>query len=44
MFAFFWLFSVFVAARGLSLSRGYPLVVVYKLLIAVVSVVAEHGL
>ena len=34
----------FVAACGLSLSRGYSLVVVCKLLIAVVSVVAEHGL
>jgi len=37
---------VFVAARGLSLvalSRGYSLVVVHGLLVAVASPVGEHG-
>ena len=45
-FIYFWLCWVFVAARGLSLvmvSRGYT-VVVLRLLTAVVSLVAEHGL
>ena len=43
---FFWLCWVFVAARGLSLvaaSGGYS-VVVHGLLIAVASLVVEHGL
>ena len=43
----YWLCWVFVAACGLSLvveSRGYSLVVVHGLLIAVASLVAEHGL
>ena len=45
---FFWLRCVFVAARGLSLvaagERGLLFVVVCGLLIAVASLVAEHGL
>ena len=44
---FFVYAGVFVALRGLSLvvvSRGYSLVVLHRLLIAVASVVAEHGL
>ena len=43
---YFWLHLVFVAARGLSLvvaSRGYS-VAVHRLLIAVASLVAEHGI
>ena len=43
----FWLHWVFVAARGLSLvaeSRGYSLVAVCGLLIAVASLVTEHVL
>ena len=46
-FFFFWLCWVFVAARGLSLvaaSRGLLFVAVRRLLIAVASLVAEHGL
>ena len=42
----FWLTSVFVAARRLSLavvSEGYSLVAVYGLFIAVASLVARHG-
>ena len=45
-FIYFWLHWVFVAARGPSLvaaSGGYS-VVVRGLLIAVASLVAEHGL
>ena len=44
---YFWLNWVFIAARGLSLvvaSRGLPFVAVCRLLIAVASLVAEHGL
>ena len=44
---FFWLCWVFVAARRLSLvaaAGGYSLVVGHGLLIAVASLVAEHGL
>ena len=46
-FFYFWLCWVFLAAHGLSLvveSRGCSLVVVRGLLIAVASLVAEHGL
>ena len=46
-FFFFWLHWVFVAARGLSLvvvSRGLLFIAVCGLLIAVASLVAEHGL
>ena len=38
---------VFVAAHGLSLveeSEGYSLIVVHRLLIAVTSLIIEHGL
>ena len=45
LFFNFWLHWVFVAVHGLSLvaaSRGYS--VVHGLLIAVASLVAEHGL
>ena len=41
------LFSFFLSAHGLSqvaLSRGYSLVVVPRLLIAIASLVVEHGL
>ena len=44
---YFWLRWVFIAARGLSLVvaiRGLLFVVVRGLLIAVASLVAEHGL
>ena len=44
---YFWLRWVFIAARGLSLvvaSRGLLFVVVHGLLIAVASLVTEHGL
>ena len=44
---YFWLYSVFIAARGLSLlavSRGFSLVVMLRLLTAAASLVAEHGL
>ena len=44
---YFWLCWVSVAARGFSLvvvSRGYSLVAVCWLLIAVASLVSEHGL
>ena len=47
LLVFFWLCWVFVAVRGLSLvaaSWGHFLVVVLGLLIAVASLVAEHGL
>ena len=43
----FWLHWVFIAACGLSLvvaNRGYSIVVVRGLLIAVASLVAEHSL
>ena len=46
-FFFFWLHWVFVAAHGLFSSCGEPrllFVVVRRLLIAVASLVAEHGL
>ena len=46
LFIYFWLRWVFVAVRGLSLvaaSWGYS-VVVSRLLVAVASLVAEHGL
>ena len=43
---FFWLLWVIIAARGLSLvaMSGGDFVVVHGLLIAVASLVAEHGL
>ena len=44
---YFWLRWVFIAARGLSLvvaSGGLLFVVVHGLLIAVASLVTEHGL
>ena len=47
LFIDFWLHWVFVAARGLSLvvaSGGYSSVAVRGLLIAVASLVEEHGL
>ena len=46
LFIYFWLHWVFVAACGLSScgERGLLLVVVRGLLIAVASLVAEHGL
>ena len=47
LFIYFWLCWVFVAARGLSLvvvSGGLLFVAVHGLLIAVASLVAEHGL
>ena len=47
LFIYFWLLWVFVAVRGLSLvavSGGYSFIVVHRLLIAVSSLVAEHGL
>ena len=44
---FFWLLEIFVAGSGqIALavaSRGYSLVVVYRLLIVVASLVMEHG-
>ena len=46
-FFFFWLFWIFVAASGLSIvtvKRGYSLVAVHRLLIAVASLAAEHRL
>ena len=46
-FLFFWLRWLFVAAHGLSLvaaSGGYSSTAVRRLLIAVASLVAEHGL
>ena len=46
-FIYFWLRWVFVAVRGLSLVAvrgGYSFVAVHRLLIAVASLVAEHGL
>ena len=45
-FVYFWLLWVFVAVQRLSLtvvSKGYSLVVVHGLLIAVLSLVAETG-
>ena len=45
IYLLFW-YRVFVAAHGLSpvvASRGYSLVVEHGLLIAVVSLVVEHG-
>ena len=47
LFIYFWLHWVFVAARGLSLvaaSGGLLFITVRGLLIAVASLVAEHGL
>ena len=47
LFIYFWLRWVFVAARGLSSSCGewvLLFIVVRKLLIAVASLVVEHGL
>ena len=47
VFFYFWLHWVFVAARGLFSScgeRGLLIVAVRGLLIAVASLVAEHGL
>ena len=47
IFIYVWLHWVFIAAHGLSLvmmSRGYSLVAVRGLLIAVASLVMEHGL
>ena len=44
---YFWLYSVFIADRGVSLlavSRGFSLVVMLRLLTAAASLVAEHGL
>ena len=46
-FFFFWLPWVFVAVRGLSLgavSEGLLFIVVHRFLIAVASLVVEHGL
>ena len=47
LFIYFWLRWVFLAARGLFSScgeRGLLFVAVLRLLIAVASLVAEHGL
>ena len=47
LFIYFWLHWVFVAARGLSLvavSGGLLFILVRRLLTAVASLVAEHGL
>ena len=47
LFIYFWLHWIFTAARELSLvvaSEGYTYVAVRGLLIAVVSLVAEHRL
>ena len=47
LFFYFWLHWVFIAARGLFSScskRGLLFIVVRGLLIAVASVVEEHGL
>ena len=44
LFIYFWLHWVFVAACGLSLVVWLLFVVVRGLLIAVASLVAEHGL
>ena len=47
VFIYFWVHWVFVAASGLSLaavSRGYSLVAVCRLIIAVASLVAEYRL
>ena len=47
LFIYFWLRWVFFAARGLFSScgeQGLPFVAVRGLLIAVASLVAEHGL
>ena len=47
LFIYFWLRWVFVAVCGLSLvaaSGGYSFGVVRSLLIAVASLIAEHGL
>ena len=47
LFIYLWLCWVFVAACGLSLvaaSRGYSFVAVRGLLIAVASLIVEHGL
>ena len=43
-FIYFWLRWVFVAARGLSLVGGLLFDVARGLLIAVASLVVEHGL
>ena len=46
-FIYLWLCWVFVAMHGLSLvaaSRGYSLLRLHGLLLAVASLVAEHGL
>ena len=43
---YFWLCLVFVAVSGLSLvaaSRGYSLVKVFRLLVAVTSLIVEQG-
>ena len=47
LFIYFWLRWVFIAAGGLSLvvaSGGYSFIAVRRLLTAVASLVAEHGL
>ena len=47
IFIYFWLHWVFVAVRGLSLvamSGGYSFLAVRRLLVAVASLVEEHGL
>ena len=47
IFIYFWLYWIFIAVHGLSLvvaPGGYPLVVVHRLLIAVASLIVEHGL
>ena len=46
LFIYFWLRWVFVAARGLSScgKQGLLFVAVRRLLVAVASLVAEHGL
>ena len=44
LFIYFWLCWVFVAARGLSLAVASGFIAVHGLLIAVASLVVEHGL
>ena len=47
IFIYFWLYWVFIAVHGLSLvvaSGVYSLVLVHRLLIAVASLIVEHGL
>ena len=47
LFTYFWLHWVFIVACRLSLvevNRGYPLVVMLRLLTALANLIAEHGL